>query len=133
MTTDELIEMLKREDPTGQLPVVVGSEDIYFVERQPGYYDGCYQQLIHDPEKRGKQYSITGVKITTKGYKVKLVTCNLDDVLLDHPEIPVDLSELSEHKRNYWEHCVESLRQEYRDANSEVTQSIAQEKENGKL
>lgn len=90
MTTAELIALLQAADPAGTTPVCVGNEDVYFVDRLPAYYDGQLQQLVHDPAKVGKEWSIIGARVTSKGEKVKIVTMGVRDLLSEHPDIPVE-------------------------------------------
>ncbi len=40
MTTTQLIELLKQEDPEGTAEVCVGVNPVWCVERMPYYYDG---------------------------------------------------------------------------------------------
>lgn len=90
MTTAELIAALREADPEGTTPVCVGNADVYFVQRIPAYYDGRLQQLVHDESKRGHAWSIVGAKIITSGAKVDIVTLSIRDVLVDHPELPIE-------------------------------------------
>lgn len=90
MTTAELIALLKAADPDGTTPVCVDNADVYFVDRLPAYYDGKLQQLIHDPAKRGKAWSIIGARITSAGEKVEIHTVSVSDLVHMHPEIPIE-------------------------------------------
>lgn len=109
MKTRELIAALQKEDPTGELEVIAGSAPIYFATREPAYWDGSLQMLIHDDSKR-PYYSIVGYKVTDRGEKIRLNLMELDDVLLDAPDAPVDLSELSEGRRERWAKRVSEVR-----------------------
>lgn len=106
--TRELIAELQAADPSGELPVCVDGEDIYFVERLPGYYDGAYQQLIHDESKK-PYWSIVGGKITRKGEKVRIQVMSIRDVIQDMPDLPV---ELDEGMREYYENKIAEWRAE---------------------
>ena len=90
MTTAELIAALRQADPAGTTPVCVANADVYFVQRQPAYYDGRLQQLVHDDAKRGKEWSIVGAKIISAGEKVDIVALSIRDVLIDHPDLPIE-------------------------------------------
>jgi hypothetical protein len=68
----------------------VGNVDIYFVSRDPAYYDGRLQQLVHDESKRGKQWSIVGAKIISAGSKISLHAMSICDVLVDMPDLPIE-------------------------------------------
>lgn len=59
MKTKELIDLLKKEDPTGEAHIRVAGGVIQWVERKPGYYDGPYEYF-----EDGKMvFSDEGVKI----------------------------------------------------------------------
>lgn len=115
MKTRELIQALQEQDPSGECEVVAGATPIYFVERQPAWYDGHLEMLVHDESKKGTSYSITGYKVTNRGNKVVLFRMGLDDVLCDDPDAPVDLSDLNDGARARWEEHVSKLREEYRE------------------
>ncbi len=114
MTTKELIEALKKVDPEGDTQVCVGNTPIYFVENETAYWDGLLQVLIQDHSK-DPFYNIKGYKVTGSGRKVQLHLMGLDDVILDNPEIPIDLSELSDDRRGEWGQRIEDLRRRMRE------------------
>ncbi len=122
MTTAELIKKLREEDPTGKVQVVVGNIPIYAVENIAAYWDGRLQMLVQD---HGKDpfYNIVGYKVTSKGRKVRLVTMDLDDVMLDNPDVPVDLNELGESFLSDWEEKVGNTRKETKEIIAEVDAS----------
>lgn len=126
MKTRELIEALQREDPSGEAEVIAGNTPIYFAEGQPAYYDGPLQMLIHDEEKKGKQWSIIGYKVTQRGQKVRLHLMNLEDVICDMPDAPLDLTEVSEMHRKEWEEHAAKLREETRRIDAEIAAEKAQ-------
>lgn len=82
--------MLKAADPDGTTPVCVGNADVYFVQRLPAYYDGSLQQLVHDETKRGKAWSITGVRILRTGEKVDIRVMPADELIISHPDLTVE-------------------------------------------
>lgn len=90
MNTRELIAALQAADPTGDVPVCVANADLYFVERLPAYYDGSLEQLVHDETKRGKAWSIVGARLVRAGEKVRLRQMPVEDLLYEHPELPVE-------------------------------------------
>jgi len=121
MKTRELIEALQLEDPSGELEVIAGGTPIYFASRQPAYYDGPLQMLIHDESKR-PYYSIVGYKVTQHGEKVRLHLMGLDECMLDEQSIPVDLTELGEYQRGSWEKRVAELREQMREIHESVNE-----------
>lgn len=117
MKSKELIKQLQELDPEGEAEVCVGNEDIYFAERLPAYYDGKLEVLIRDETKR--TYNITGIKITGRGDKIKLHTMSLEDVVWNHPEAIVDLSELSSHAQKEYQNAVDEIKEEERKFRNE--------------
>ena len=117
MTTAELIKNLQSADPSGKLQVVVGNIPIYTVDNVEAYWDGRLQMLIQDHRKG---YNIVGYKVTSQGRKVRLHTMDLDDVMLDNPDIPVHLEELGEHFRQDWEETVRKIREESKEIHEEA-------------
>lgn len=97
MKSSELIKTLQKLDPSGDTEVVVGCADIYFAERLPNYYDGTPTIIIHDLDKKGRHYSVAGLRYLRSGEdKIKLQTMDLSDALLDDPELPVECESASQ-------------------------------------
>jgi len=74
MKTKDLIKMLQEEDPTGEGYMRVQGGAIIYVEAKEGYWDGSYK--YYDPETRK-------LHITTKGYKVDVITIDVNDIVWD--------------------------------------------------
>lgn len=87
MTTGELIRRLQEADPTGEVPVCVGNEDVWDVQNQPAYYDGHLQQLVMDPDS--DCYPVVGVRVLRHGRKVQLETHGYRDAIWENPEVPI--------------------------------------------
>lgn len=87
MKTRDLVAMLERADPTGELQVCVGGHDIHFADAVPGHFDGTYEVLVRDPGRRG--YDIVGAEIRSSGMKIVLRTLPVELALLDDPAMPV--------------------------------------------
>ena len=98
MKSKELIKQILEADPSGELEVIAGGIPIYFVDREPAYYDGPLKALIQDKSLR--YYNITGFKYSHKGFKIRLHLMDIEDVLLNNPDLPVDISEVTEHSKN---------------------------------
>lgn len=103
MKTKELIRQLQKEDPSGEEEVCVGNRDIHFVERLPAFYDGPLQVLIW------KDDEIVGAKITQEGYKIRIHTKDIESLIDDKPDIPVEFDGLS---INYYKNGINKLRRE---------------------
>lgn len=119
MKTKELIQRLQDADPSGELEVVADdNSDIHFVERQPGYHDGCGQALIRDETKFG--YNILGVRIFSGGWKIRLHVASIQEVLDHNPDAVIDLSLLYGEVLLDYQNCIKAWRD---TARSECSQS----------
>lgn len=125
MKTKELIALLQEADPTGELPVCVGNVSPYFVDVQPGYYDGCLQLLVEDPALK-PYYSVVGGKICSGGMKVKIVTMDLDSAIFDNPDLPVEYD--SPYAERHYKKAVEAWREQARESQTKLAEWA---KENG--
>jgi len=94
MTTKELIEQLKRADPTGECHVRINSEPVSGAWSLPGYWDGPYNYLEWDEDHKNP----TWVQ-STKGDKVDIGT--------------LDLFWLAEYYSGDWEEMKKHIRVEY--------------------
>jgi hypothetical protein len=108
MKTKKLIELLMKEDPSGEAECCIGNNDIHFVEIVPAYYDGRLEILNRDESL--PYYNIVGGKITSRGMKIFINPLSLADVLLEDPEVPIDLSECQDNGNRYAE-AVEKWRE----------------------
>ena len=81
MKTKELIELLQKYDPNGDIEVVVDGVPIYCCEKAEAYWDGPLALLIQN--KNNKHFNIEGYKYTDKGKKLNLRTMDLQSVLLE--------------------------------------------------
>jgi len=87
MKSKKLIELLQKEDPTGETEVCVGGEDIYFLESKPGYWDGVYQVLERNWDS--EYYNVTGAQYRSDGTKIVIRTLSIEDALYNNPDLPV--------------------------------------------
>jgi len=81
MRTKELIDALKKEDPSGELRVTINGEACWYVEQLPGYYDGYYQYVEKENHFPSKLY------ITKKDNKVVIHTLDWEDYIWDTADI----------------------------------------------
>lgn len=125
MKTKKLIQLLQEEDPSGELECCVGNVDIYFVSKEPAYYDGRQEILVRD--EANPYYNVTGAKITGRGDKIQFHLLSIDDAIWNDPELPVDLSECSDNGGRYAT-AVETWREAARQGKIEVEKWA---KENG--
>lgn len=75
MKVKELIAQLEKCDP--ECEVVVGREPVTLAEQVEGYWDGHYEALICREGGNG----VVGVRITSRGDKVRLHTLSAYDAL----------------------------------------------------
>jgi hypothetical protein len=108
MKTKELIRRLQQEDPSGEEEVCVDNIDIFFVSREPAYYDGSSQVLIRD--ETNPFYNIIGAKYKREGVKIQIHLHSIHDAISENYNLPIDYSELSEEKAN----AVRKAHEEYR-------------------
>jgi hypothetical protein len=120
MKTKKLIELLMAEDPSGEAECCIGNSDIHFVEIAPAWYDGRLEVLIRD--ENNPYYNIIGGKITSKGMKVFIRSLSLEDVLLDDPESPIDLSECQDNGGRYAKY-IEKCREDGRELNKKIEEN----------
>jgi hypothetical protein len=116
MKTNKLIKLLQNADPTGEAEVCVSNQDILDVASMPAYYDGRQEILIRDESLNC--YDVIGGKITSLGTKIKIITHGLDEALMDHPDLPIDLSECQDNGR--YAKLVEVWRKAAKDLSVEI-------------
>jgi len=93
MKSKVLIEKLKELDPTGEIEVCDGNQDILCLQLKPSYWDGNSKVFIRDEKLKG--YNIKGVKICESGSKISIISLSLEDVIWEDPSVEIDLSDLS--------------------------------------
>jgi hypothetical protein len=71
MKTSDFIELLRKEDPSGESHIRINGQPVWFVEGKPGYWDGPYNYL--ETNENGKY---TWVQ-STKGNKIDVHTMYL--------------------------------------------------------
>jgi len=114
MKTKELIRLLRQCDPLGEEEVFVDNVDILSVHGMPAYYDGPAQQLVRD--ETNPDYNVVGGIYRRSGAKIQIHLCSFDDALLEDPELPIDVSGVSDwHKEK-----VEAWRRENRKVIAKV-------------
>lgn len=112
MKSKELIQLLQKADPTGEIEVFVDNIDIFTVHQEEMYWNGKPQLLIRDPSKR-PYFDVVGGKICYIGKKVTIKTLSIEDLLFEKanmPDITVDLSEVPEYSKADWERQIAAWR-----------------------
>jgi hypothetical protein len=120
MKNKELIAILQQYDP--DIEVCVDNYDIYFVDKVEAYWDGRLQRLVLDESKK-PHYHVVGAKVACSGWKLRLHTMGVSDVLLNDPDAPVDLSDLEKNMTvSYqdWKKRVEKERQRIKNIEAEI-------------
>ena len=103
MTTAQLIELLKQEDPEGTAEVCVGVNPVWFVEKVPAYYDGrleFVERIKGLPVRAGWR---------SEGDKVKIHTDDIETAIYDNPDV-----EIVEPLRSDGRHTARDLKAELR-------------------
>lgn len=118
MKTKKLIELLQKEDPTGEEEVSVGNQDIFFVAKEPAYYDGRQQVLIRDWDN--KYYNVIGAKYRSRGSKIVIHTHSIADALWENPDLPVDYSELGDRDIKSYRECDQATSKASIDCQTEL-------------
>jgi len=99
MKTKKLIELLQKQDPSGEEEVCVGNVDIMYVSKEPAYHDGPLQVI----EGGTARYKRSGVK-------VQIHTASIIDAICSDPEIVVDYSDLDEDRQVEFKKSHDNLR-----------------------
>lgn len=120
MKTKELIELLQKEDPSGEIECCVDNSPIMFISCQPAYYDGTLRKLILD-----ENGSVVGIKFITSGSKIRLQLYDYDDLIADDPDAIIDFTECS-NPRSYKE-IVDKQRSESREVHAQINEKINKE------
>lgn len=115
MTTAQLIELLKQEDPEGTAEVCVGVNPVWCVEKMPYYYDGrleFVERVKGLPVRAGWR---------NEGSKVKIRTDDIESAIYDNPEVEIVEPLRSDGRHTAW---VESKRKESRELKAELRKSL---------
>lgn len=116
MNTAELIKWLQDADPSGELECVVGNIPILYADKNPAYYDGCYQYLVRDDKGH---FDFSAAEIRGDGEKVQIHTMSIASALWDAPEMPVACVGMGEATQKRYEEYVEEWRKEPREYEAE--------------
>lgn len=126
MKSKDLIALLQKEDPTGEQEVVMDDgRDIFFLERIPGYWDGCYTTLIRDPAKK-PYYDIIGAKYRSDGVKIKIRAMGWDDVISEDADAPVEVIDCFTHK--VMQQKVDQYRKECKEMDAQIKREFEEAK-----
>lgn len=87
MKASELIAELKELDPNDECQICIGNSPLRRVERLPHYYDGRMQVV----ERDHRDIPVRG-GYPNHGCKITLHYDDLEDALLDNPDMELDLS-----------------------------------------
>lgn len=124
MKTKDLIKLLQETDPSGELQCSINGVDIYFAQIKPGYWDGVYQVIIKDEDKKN-QCNIVGMEYRSDGDKLCIETYSIKDVMLDDPNIPVKVIDVFCNKK--MQKTVNKWRKEIKDIIKKVDKELKNE------
>jgi hypothetical protein len=111
-------------DPEAE--IVCGGGGVYFVEQLPGYYDGYYEELIHEESKK-PYYSLKGIKYTRSGTKVVFHTMNAED-LIWNCETKADLEKLEFQFENMPDYLADRIKQMISEKKQEFINYLNEER-----
>jgi len=110
MKTKRLIELLQKEDPSGEIEVSVGNQDIHYLQRLEAYWDGCLEVLKRD--ETSEYYNITGAKIVSEGLKICIMPLSIEDAIMNDVNLPIEFD--SDYTREHYSDVVAKQRHEMR-------------------
>jgi len=118
MTSEELIESLKKADPSGKMEVVVGNEPVWFVHTTPAYWDGKMERIYWNGNTPVKGEYVAA------GSKLGIRTFGIDDAIWEYPDFPVDFTTLESSSPGsiaYYKDHVEKIRKESQEVEDELS------------
>ena len=123
MKTKELIHRLQEADPSGEMDCCVSNADIFFVDVEPAYWDGCLQVLIRDPAK-SPYYDVVGAKYVSSGKKLVIRPLSISDAIFENEKLPVDYEDLAPSWQERYKNMVEERRKETNEISNGVENGI---------
>lgn len=95
MKTRELVRLLQKADPTGEVDCCVDGIDIFSVQRLPAFQDGPKEVLQREADRK-PHFDIIGGTISRRGEKVLIKALSLKSALINDPNLPIELVECDE-------------------------------------
>jgi hypothetical protein len=117
MKTKRLIELLQKEDPTGEVEVCVGNQDIHCLQYLEAYWDGCLEVLKRD--ETSEYYNIIGAKFVSEGVKISITPLSIDDAIMNDVDLPVEFD--SDYTREHYSDAVAKQREDMRSMNKKFS------------
>lgn len=108
MKTRELIEMLQKEDPSGEMECTIGNAPVSNVYRNPGYWDGCLQKFEKDEKGR-----ISAGMFCSGETKVCLRSLSIWDMVASYTDMPVKYD--GEYAEKHYKESIEKWRAQMKD------------------
>jgi hypothetical protein len=105
MKTKQVIALLQKADPEGELEVCCGNVDISYIGRDPAYWDGTLQVLVRNEKGR-----VIGGKYKREGHKVQIHLLPFSTLLWDNEKAVMDYSELDEGRQKEYKENHENIR-----------------------
>ncbi len=124
MKSSQLIALLQELDPSGEVDVVVGGLPIFYVEGLEGYYDGAFQRLVLDHEKKG--FNVSAIEIRRDGSKIDLHTLSVEDAIKYDPDMPITFHGCNERHIKSWTARIDAWRANERELRYEGELSLFQ-------
>jgi hypothetical protein len=121
MKTRKLVELLQKEDPSGEMEICIDTEegfcDILHIESP---YDGyaVYQKMERD--WNNDYYNVVGARIRVDGNILFFRAISLQEALLDNPNLPVTVRGRNEEETARLKDKVSSWREESRKIKRDI-------------
>jgi hypothetical protein len=119
MKTKKLIELLQKEDPTGEEEVCIDNADILCLESKPAYWDGCLSVLKRNWDS--EYYNVIGAKYVSTGGKINIRSMSVEDAIENNADLPVEYD--SDYTKKHFEDFVARCRDEIREISKEIANS----------
>jgi len=96
MKTSELIDILRKEDPSGKMEVGIDGIDIEWVVPVPYGYDGPQEILVKEGGEIVKARILYDGGYDVAGRRLKIHATSIQDALFIDPDLPVEVVPPSE-------------------------------------
>jgi hypothetical protein len=111
----DLIRRLQELDPSGEIEVCIGNEDIWFLQRLPAYYDGPLQVVTREENDRP-----LSMKYTNQGDKIDIRRYDPQYFYEYNEDFPVDFSDLHDSAIQYHQDMHERYKREWKESEEDT-------------
>lgn len=123
MTTNELIDALRRVDPDGNHPVCINAvHDITSIVSMPSFCEGFLEKI-----DRCKNGNIIGAKVIGSGKKICIMQKSIQEAIQENPDIPIHYEDLHDLSRVHYQKLHSDWREEAKDIQRQLNWTIRDE------